>query len=82
MNKIFFMTLFLIKWSRLILGLFFRLSKGPAFKCPGQVENDHSKAGMVWLSDGYCTVLFRFSNGSFKLEPGILISDHLKTGHI
>jgi hypothetical protein len=38
----------------LVLGHDVRVSNGPAFKCPGPVENDHSKAGMVRLSDAYC----------------------------
>ncbi len=49
MNKIFFMP----KRSSFLLGLFFRLSNGPAFKRSGPVENDHSKAGTVRLSDVY-----------------------------
>ncbi len=51
------MTLFFIKRSRLVLGHDVRVSNGPAFKCPGPVENDHSKAGPVRLSDGYCNTL-------------------------
>jgi hypothetical protein len=34
-NKIFFMTLFFIKRSRLVLGLFFRLSDGLAIEWSG-----------------------------------------------
>jgi hypothetical protein len=51
MNKIFFMALFFIKRSRVVLGHDVWVSNGPAFKCPGPAEIDHSKAGMVRLSD-------------------------------
>jgi hypothetical protein len=57
MNKIFLMTLFFIKQSRLVLGHDVRVSNGTAFKCPGPAEIDHLKAGMVRLSDAYCTYL-------------------------
>jgi hypothetical protein len=48
-----------MKRSRLILGHDVRVSNGLAFKCPGPVQNDHSKAGTVRLSDVYCTDLLR-----------------------
>jgi hypothetical protein len=54
MNKIFFDSFF-IKRSRLILGHDVWISNGPAFKCPGPVQNDHSKAGTVRLWDVDCS---------------------------
>jgi hypothetical protein len=68
MNKIFFMTLFFIKPSRLILGHDVRVLNGPAFKCPGPIENDHSKAGTARLSDAYSII---FQSGSPMLYPDL-----------
>jgi hypothetical protein len=54
-KNILFITLFFIKWSRLILEHDVRVSNGPTFKCPGPVENDHLKPELVRVSDAYCS---------------------------